>query len=82
MLKILGHDFLKTEIVRVGPKMRVEPGQVIGSRASKGRANKPFGGIQDLKLEQEIFGFLSGLLGAEQGRAVRQGARNGRNEFR
>ena len=44
MLKILGHDFLKTEIVRVGPKMRVEPGQLIGSRASKDSRGTPRSG--------------------------------------
>jgi hypothetical protein len=59
----------------------IEPRQLIGGRAAQGEPHERLRGIQDVELEQQLFGFPSGLIEREQRSAASNVARNRRDEL-
>lgn len=51
-LKILGHDFRKVVIRRIGPEVRIKPWKSIRRCPAQGCPNELVGGIENGELEQ------------------------------
>jgi hypothetical protein len=57
VLKILGKDFRQAVVFRVGPKVRVEPAQLVCGIAANGSSQDRLIWIENRKLLQEFLGF-------------------------
>jgi len=80
VLKTLSQDFEQSVVFRIGPKVRVEPGQLIRCTSTNRVTENRLVRIQNRELFQEFFGFSQGVSLFEDNVAT-NGSRYGGDEF-
>ena len=66
MLEVFGENMLESVLLRVGPEMRIKPGELIRGGTYKSQPHQAFVRIQDRKLSQELLSLSPRLESREQ----------------